>query len=202
MSFTQNFSKIFHESILNYHLQEALLAECHNPYHENTLDFLLYHKNWIDNIQWHLEDEIRRPDIMPEFALDLKRKIDKWNDVRTNIVEKIDDFLFEEFKEVILHNDSRLATESPAWAIDRLSILSLKIYHMDFEANRAEDTEEYRQNCGQKLAVLKLQEKDLCLAIDQLIAGLKSGDIQYKRYRQMKMYNDEKLNPVLRGFQK
>ena len=157
----------------------------------------MYRKNWIDTVQWHFEDLIREPNIDPVAALELKRKIDASNQDRTDTVEYIDSYFLQHFKNVSPLHDATINTESPAWAIDRLSILALKIYHMQEEANRASASEEHRAACAKKLAVLLAQKTDLSTAIDQLLADMGAGRKYMKEYKQMKMYNDESLNPVL-----
>ena len=168
-----------------------------NPFDAQTLDHLLYRKNWIDTVQWHFEDLIREPNIDPVAALELKRKIDASNQDRTDTVEYIDSYFLKQFKEVSTLPDATINTESPAWAIDRLSILALKIYHMQEEANRVSASEEHRAACSKKLAVLLEQKTDLSTAIDQLLTDMAAGRKYMKEYKQMKMYNDESLNPVL-----
>lgn len=189
--------RIFEQSIETYHVQDAVDQPFENPYESSTLDHLLYRKNWIDTVQWHYEDLIREPGIDPIAALELKRKIDASNQDRTDTVEYIDSYFLQQFKGVNAHPEATINTESPAWAIDRLSILALKIYHMQEEANRASASEEHRAACAKKLAVLLEQKADLSTAIDQLLADMAAGRKYMKEYKQMKMYNDESLNPVL-----
>ena len=160
---------------------------------------MLYRKNWIDTVQWHYEDIIRDPDIAANDALVLKRKIDASNQDRTDLVEYIDSYFLQKYQSVQILEGATINTESPAWAIDRLSILALKIYHMSEEAEREDASEEHLQKCRQKLGVLLEQKKDLSLAIDQLLEDIEAGRKYMKVYKQMKMYNDEELNPVLRG---
>ena len=157
----------------------------------------MYRKNWIDTIQWHYEDLIRDPGINPVEALELKRKIDASNQDRTDTVEYIDSYFLDQYRSVTPKANAIINTESPAWAYDRLSILSLKIYHMQDESQRNTATADHRQQCADKLSVLQTQRKDLSLAIDQLLDDLSTGRKTMKVYKQMKMYNDEKLNPVL-----
>lgn len=189
--------RIFEQSIETYHVLDAVDQPFENPYDSSTLDHLLYRKNWIDTVQWHYEDLIREPGIDPIAALELKRKIDASNQDRTDTVEYIDSYFLQQFKGVNTHPEATINTESPAWAIDRLSILALKIYHMQEEANRASASEEHRAACAKKLAVLLEQKTDLSTAIDQLLADMAAGRKYMKEYKQMKMYNDESLNPVL-----
>lgn len=191
--------KIFEESIRTYHIKDDVYQTFVNPYPEQDIDHLLYRKNWIDTVQWHYEDLIRDPEISPEAALDLKRKIDASNQDRTDLVEYIDSYFLKKYSEVEVSEDATINTESPAWAVDRLSILALKIYHMKEEAERTDATEEHLAKCSEKLAVLLEQKKDLSTAIDQLLADFEAGNKYMKVYKQMKMYNDEELNPVLRG---
>ena len=189
--------RIFEQSIETYHVLDAVDQPFENPYDSSTLDHLLYRKNWIDTVQWHYEDLIREPGIDPIAALELKRKIDASNQDRTDTVEYIDSYFLQQFKGVNTHPEATINTESPAWAIDRLSILALKIYHMQEEANRASASEEHRAACTKKLAILLEQKTDLSAAIDQLLADMAAGRKYMKEYKQMKMYNDESLNPVL-----
>ena len=164
-----------------------------------TIEYYLYLKNWIDTVQWHFEDIIRDPNIDPAAALVLKRRIDKSNQDRTDLVELIDSYFLDKYKDVKPLPDATINTESPAWAIDRLSILALKIYHMRQETERTDVSAEHHEQCARKLAVLLEQQKDLSTAIDQLIADIEAGRKYMKVYKQMKMYNDPELNPVLYG---
>lgn len=189
---------IFWESILKYHEIDRVDQPMVNPYPNDEVAHLLYRKNWIDTVQWHYEDLIRDPHIDPESALVLKRKIDASNQDRTDLVEYIDSYFLKKYQSVQVLEEATINTESPAWAIDRLSILALKIYHMEEEASRADATEDHRKACQAKLEVLKEQRKDLSAAIDQLLDDIASGRKYMKVYKQMKMYNDEELNPVLR----
>ncbi|WP_421802134.1 DUF4254 domain-containing protein [Flagellimonas sp.] len=191
--------KIFQESIDTYHIKDDVYQEFSNPYPKDKVEHLLYRKNWIDTVQWHYEDIIRDPEIDPVAALDLKRKIDASNQDRTDLVEYIDGYFLNKYQSVQLKADATINTESPAWAIDRLSILALKIYHMQEEVNRTDASLEHIQKCSDKLAILLEQKKDLSTAIDQLLADIEAGDKYMKVYKQMKMYNDDELNPVLRG---
>lgn len=188
---------IFEQSINDYHKFDSVDQPINNPYAKDQIEHLLYAKNWVDTVQWHYEDIIRNPDIDPVEALVLKRKIDASNQVRTDMVEYIDSYFLQKYKDVTVKGDAKINSESPAWALDRLSILALKIYHMQEEANRAEATPEHRAKCQEKLDVLLEQKKDLTTAIDDLITDIENGDKFMKVYKQMKMYNDEELNPVL-----
>ncbi len=190
---------IFKQAIEDYHKFDDVDYPCKNPYEEKTIEWYLYNKVWIDTVQWHLEDLIRDPNIDPVEALALKRRIDKSNQDRTDIVEMIDGYFYLLFQYATPKADATLNTESPAWAIDRLSILQLKIYHMNAEVNRAAVSEDHKAKCQAKLEVLKEQNGDLCTAIDQLLESYKNGDKVMKVYKQMKMYNDPTLNPVLYG---
>jgi hypothetical protein len=169
----------------------------HNPYQRESIEYQLYQKCWIDTVQWHYEDIIRDPHIDPVEALNLKRRIDHSNQDRTDLVEEIDSYFRQYYSNVTPLPDARLNTESPAWAIDRLSILALKIYHMEEQANRKDASEQHIQRCKAKLDVLLEQQKDLSTAIDQLLDDISQGRIYMKVYRQMKMYNDPTTNPVL-----
>lgn len=178
-------------------IEERIDKPITNPYPEGSLENTLYKKNLIDNIQWDLEDLIRDPEIDPEAALKLKRKIDASNQERTDMVEKLDDHFLEIYKEVTPKPNARLNTESIAWALDRLSILSLKLYHMGVQAQRTDASETHINKCQRKLSVLQVQKKDLIQAIGELMEDIQNGDRIIKVYRQMKMYNDPSLNPVL-----
>ena len=190
-------NSIFQQSIADYHLQDDVDTAIRNPFPKEGLDHLLYLKNWIDTVQWHLEDLIRDPAIDPVNALKLKRRIDASNQERTDVVEYIDSWYLQQYREVTPRPDATINTESPAWAIDRLSILALKIFHMQLEAERPEASAEHRAACRKKLEVLLEQRRDLSSAIDQLLEDIAAGRKYMKVYRQMKMYNDESLNPVL-----
>ncbi|SNR24674.1 Protein of unknown function [Maribacter sedimenticola] len=190
---------IFNESIDNYHLKDDVYQDFTNPYPADSIEHLLYRKNWIDTVQWHYEDIIRNPEIDPKDALVLKRKIDASNQDRTDLVEYIDSYFLNKYQSVQVKSEATINTESPAWAIDRLSILALKIYHMKEEASRIDASEEHKAKCQSKLDILLEQKKDLSQAIDQLILDIENGNKYMKVYKQMKMYNDEELNPILRG---
>ena len=189
--------QIFEQSIAQYHVLDTVNQPFENPFDAKTLDHLLYRKNWIDTVQWHYEDLIREPSIDPVAALELKRKIDASNQDRTDMVEYIDSYFLQEFSAVNPLHDATINTESPAWAMDRLSILALKIYHMQEESNRISASDNHRAACAKKLAVLLEQKTDLSTAIDQLLDDMAAGKKYMKVYKQMKMYNDEALNPVL-----
>ena len=199
MSFSEKSCLVFEQATKAYHITDHIDATVHNPYEVKSIEFYLYLKNWIDAVQWHFEDIIRDPQIDPVEALALKRRIDKSNQDRTDLVELIDSYFLDKYKEVKPLSDATINTESPAWAIDRLSILALKIYHMQQEVERTDTDEAHHKQCEAKLAVLLEQQKDLSLAIDQLIADIEAGRKYMKVYKQMKMYNDPALNPVLYG---
>ncbi|GDX42157.1 hypothetical protein LBMAG22_06860 [Bacteroidota bacterium] len=188
---------IFRKVIDDYHLIDQVDAPLVNPFPAESIESLLYHKCWVDTVQWHLEDLVRDPAIDPVIGLTLKRKIDTSNQLRTDLVEQIDDYLFNLFSANQTAGTVRINTESPAWAIDRLSILALKIYHMEREVNRKDASQAHQQRCEAKLSVLLEQRIDLSLSIDQLLEAIRSGLVRMKVYRQMKMYNDASLNPVL-----
>ena len=189
--------EVFRESILDYHVFDDISKQSNNPYSKDQLEFLLYQKNWIDTVQWHLEDIIRDPNIEPIEALKIKRTIDSSNQKRTDLVEFIDGYFLEKNKQVKVKKSATFNSESPAWAIDRLSILALKIFHMRQETERAHVSQNHIINCNKKLEVLNQQNNDLCIAIDELIYDIEKGNKYMKTYKQMKMYNDEDLNPVL-----
>jgi len=188
---------IFEQSIKDYHIVNDVYQPVLNPYEKGSVEHLLYAKNWVDTVQWHYEDIVRDPNIDPVAALDLKRKIDASNQVRTDMVEYIDGYFLQKYSHVQVKPNARINTESPAWAIDRLSILALKIYHMNEEATREEATAEHRAKCQEKLNVLLDQKNDMFISISQLVEDIEKGDKFMKVYKQMKMYNDEDLNPVL-----
>jgi hypothetical protein len=200
MNYT-NFSeiavKIFNESILKYHILDQVDQSFQSSYPKDSLSNLLFKKNWIDTVQWHYEDLIRDPGINPKEGMLLKRKIDKSNQERTDLVEFIDDFFLTEFMNVKLKKNTTHNSESPAWAIDRLSILSLKIFHMQEQILREDTSIIHKNNCSAKLNILNLQKNDLSESIDELINDLQNGKKHMKVYKQMKMYNDDSLNPIL-----
>lgn len=196
-TFTQKANEIFVKSINDYHVKDDIETPICNPYEEGTIENRLYLKNWIDTVQWHFEDIIRDPNIDPAEALVLKRRIDKSNQDRTDLVEQIDTYFREKYAGVKVLEDAQINTESPAWAVDRLSILALKIYHMKEQVDRKDASAEHIQKCQAKLNVLLEQQLDLSTAIDQLLADIEAGKKYMKVYRQMKMYNDADTNPVL-----
>ena len=199
MSFVDNCNKIFDEAIALYHVTDDVDATMHNPYADGTIEHDLFVKNWIDTVQWHLEDLIRDPEIDPVEALALKRRIDKSNQDRTDLVEDIDSYFRTKYAGVKPLPDAKINTESPAWAIDRLSILALKIYHMREQVERTDATPQHVATCKAKLDVLLEQRKDLSLSIEQLLDDIAAGRKYMKVYRQMKMYNDPSTNPVFYG---
>lgn len=197
MTFSELCNNIFNQAIRDYHIKDNIETPINNPYEREEIENRLYLKCWIDTVQWHFEDIIRDPHIDPVEALSLKRRIDRSNQDRTDLVEQIDSYFRQKYSDVQILPDARLNTESPAWAVDRLSILALKIYHMREQAERTDATAEHREKCGAKLQVLLEQQRDLSLAIDQLLDDIQAGRKYMKVYRQMKMYNDPSTNPVL-----
>lgn len=197
MNFTETAWKVFNKSIEDYHVSDDVNTLINNPFEKDTLERILYAKNWIDTVQWHLEDIIRDENIDPAEALQLKRAIDASNQKRTDLVEFIDSWFLKKYESVTPKPDAKINTETIAWAVDRLSILALKVYHMSLEANRDSASEEHRANCQAKLDVLLAQHEDLSTSINQLLTDIENGDVKMKVYKQMKMYNDESLNPVL-----
>jgi hypothetical protein len=197
MTFSTLSISVFKEATRIYHLADNVDAPFSNLFAPNTIESDLFLKNWIDAVQWHLEDIIRNPQINPVDALALKRRIDASNQERTDLVERIDTYFWSKYQDVETLPDAVINTESPAWAIDRLSILILKIWHMQAEADRLEAAPEHRLQCQRKLDVLNEQLADLSMAIDQLLSDIESGRRYMKVYKQMKMYNDPALNPVL-----
>ena len=198
-SIAQECYDIFAESTSLYHETDNVDTPCPNPFPEESIEQTLFSKNWVDAVQWHLEDIIRDPEIDPVAALALKRRIDKSNQDRTDMVEELDTYFREKYKEVVPAADATINTESPAWALDRLSILALKIYHMQVEVERTDAEPAHIAKCQAKLDVLLEQRVDLTTAIDQLLEDIAAGRKYMKVYRQMKMYNDPETNPVLYG---
>jgi len=197
MSFTEQANKIFLQAIRDYHLTDNVDTGINNPFDLGSIEYSLYLKCWIDTVQWHLEDIIRDPHIDPADALGLKRRIDRSNQDRTDLVEEIDSYFRHQYSMVKPLPDARLNTESPAWAVDRLSILALKIWHMQEQTSRKDADAEHIARCQAKLDVLKEQQADLSTAIDQLLEDIEAGRKYMKVYRQMKMYNDPSTNPIL-----
>lgn len=198
--FTDKANKIFQEVIEKYHVINTVDQPFENAYSKSDLiEHLLYRKCWIDTVQWHYEDIIRDPQIDPVAALTLKRQIDASNQDRTDMVEYIDSYFLEKYKDVTVRDNATINTESPAWGIDRLSILALKVYHMNEEATRTDASDVHRTACKTKLDILLEQRVDLSTAIDTLLKDIENGDKYMKVYKQMKMYNDDELNPVLRS---
>ena len=197
MSFVELCNQVFNQAIRDYHVTDNIDTPINNPYERDSIENRLYLKCWIDTVQWHFEDIIRDPHIDPIEALALKRRIDRSNQDRTDLVEQIDSYFRQKDSDVNVLPDARINTESPAWAIDRLSILALKIYHMKEQAERTDASDEHRQKCQTKLNVLLEQQVDLGTAIDQLLEDIAAGRKYMKVYRQMKMYNDPSTNPVL-----
>lgn len=197
MKFAEKCNQIFDEATNAYHVTDHVDAKEPNMYAANTIEHTLHAKNWIDAVQWHLEDIIRDPHIDPVAALALKRRIDRSNQDRTDMVEEIDTYFRNKYKDVVPAPDASINTESPAWALDRLSILALKIYHMRAEVERPDATADHKARCQGKLDILLEQRRDLTEAIDTLLEDIAAGRKYMKVYRQMKMYNDPETNPVL-----
>jgi len=197
LTFTQTANRVFNQAIDDYHVKDSIDTPINNPYDRESIENRLYLKCWIDTVQWHFEDIIRDPHINPVDALQLKRRIDQSNQDRTDLVEQIDSYFRTKYSQVQVLPDARINTESPAWAVDRLSILALKIYHMREQVNRTDASPEHIEKCQQKLNVLLEQQVDLSTAIDQLLEDIEAGRKYMKVYRQMKMYNDPATNPVL-----
>ena len=197
MTFAETCFKIFWATTKAYHTTDHVDAEPQNPYSPRTIEHDLFVKNWIDAVQWHLEDIIRDPEIDPVEALALKRRIDRSNQDRTDLVERIDSYFLDLYKDVRPISTATINTESPAWAIDRLSILALKIYHMQEQVSRTDASAEHIAKCQAKLNVLLEQRADLTLALQQLLDDIAKGRKYMKVYRQMKLYNDPATNPVL-----
>ncbi len=197
MRFAEKSFGIFNQATEDYHKFDNVDAKIENPYTEGTIEHVLYAKNMVDAVQWHLEDIIRDPAIDPAAALELKRRIDRSNQVRTDMVEELDTYFLNKYAGITPAADATINTESPAWALDRLSILALKIYHMLREVERTDASETHIAKCSAKLNVLTEQRADLTQAIDTLLDDIEAGRKYMKVYRQMKMYNDADTNPVL-----
>lgn len=197
MTFTEQANKVFNMAINDYHVKDNVDTEIQNPFDRDSIENRLYLKCWIDTVQWHLEDIIRDPHIDPIEALQLKRRIDRSNQDRTDLVEQIDSYFRTVYNDVNVLPTATINTESPAWAVDRLSILALKIYHMKEQVERADASAEHKDKCQKKLDVLLEQQVDLSTAIDQLLEDIQAGRKYMKVYRQMKMYNDPSTNPIL-----
>lgn len=190
-------NEVFDRSVADYHKTDNVDTPCSNPWASDSIEGILYAKNWVDAVQWHLEDIIRDPEIDPKEALELKRRIDRSNQVRTDMVEDIDAWLRDYFKGVTPAENATINTESPAWALDRLSILALKIWHMREQAERTDASDDHRARSQAKLDVLLEQRRDLTGAIDTLLEDISEGRKYMKVYLQMKLYNDPSTNPVL-----
>lgn len=197
MSFTEHCNEIFNQAIRDYHVTDNVDTPINNPYDRESIENRLYLKCWIDTVQWHFEDLIRDPHISSEDGMSLKHRIDRSNQDRTDLVEQIDSYFRQLYSDITPLPDATINTESPAWAVDRLSILALKIYHMKEQTERKDASEEHIEKCKSKLNILCEQQKDLSLAIDQLLDDIQHGRKYMKVYRQMKMYNDPSTNPIL-----
>ena len=198
MSVSSVCNKVFKIAIDDYHISNSVDGKNNNPFNDSSsLEKIIYNKCWIDTVQWHLEDIIRKPNIEPSEALKIKRRIDSSNQDRTDMVEELDDYFFKKYSSENPKQEAILNTETPAWAIDRLSILSLKIYHMKEEAERDTASTDHRKKCSFKLSILMEQKSNLSMAIDQLFENISNGKVRIATYKQMKMYNDESLNPEL-----
>ena len=197
MSFTKHCNEIFNQAIRDYHITDNVDTPINNPYDRDSIENRLYLKCWIDTVQWHFEDLIRDPHINPDEGMRLKHRIDRSNQDRTDLVEQIDSYFRQLYSDVTPLPDATINTESPAWAVDRLSILALKIYHMKEQTERKDASAEHIKKCKSKLNILLEQQKDLSLAIDQLLDDIEHGRKYMKVYRQMKMYNDPATNPIL-----
>ena len=198
MSVSSVCNKVFKIAIDDYHISNSVDGKKTNPFIDSSsLEKIIYNKCWIDTVQWHLEDIIRKPNIEPSEALKIKRRIDSSNQDRTDMVEELDDYFFKKYSSKNFKQEAILNTETPAWAIDRLSILSLKIFHMKEEAERDTASIDHRKKCSFKLSILMEQKSNLSMAIDQLFDNISNGKVRIATYKQMKMYNDESLNPEL-----
>jgi hypothetical protein len=193
----ENCIDIFEKAINNYHIADDVYQSFNNPFESGTIENTMYLKSWIDTVQWHYEDIIRDPNIQPDDGMVMKRKIDKSNQHRTDVVEQLDDYYISLFKDVGANSDAKLNTESPGWVVDRISILCLKIYHMQEQVDRTDADNKHKQQCLNKLNILLEQKEDISKSFNDLLDQVQKGEKQIKVYRQMKMYNDDTLNPVL-----
>ncbi len=197
MIYSKELSEIFNFCIRDYHALDTVKQVINNPYKNSEIKNLMYLKCWVDTVQWHYEDLIRDPAIIPVEGMKLKRLIDASNQHRTDIVEQIDDWYLEQFRSVQYKTAARLNSESPAWVVDRISILTLKIFHMKEQVDRPETDDEHKLRTEKNFGILMEQQKDLSISYDQLVKDIADGDRVMKVYRQMKMYNDSSTNPVL-----
>ena len=188
---------IFEKAINNYHIADDVYQSFNNPFESGTIENIMYQKSWIDTVQWHYEDIIRDPNIQSDEGMVMKRKIDKSNQHRTDVVEQLDDYYISLFKDVEPKSDAKLNTESPGWVVDRISILCLKIYHMQEQVDRTDTDKKHKQQCLNKLNILLDQKEDISKSFNDLLNEVQKGEKKIKVYRQMKMYNDDTLNPVL-----
>jgi len=189
--------EIFEKAINSYHIADDVYQPFTNLFEEGTIENVMYLKSWIDTVQWHYEDIIRDPNIQPEAGMDMKRKIDKSNQHRTDVVEQLDDYYIDLFKDLNPEPNAKLNTESPGWVVDRISILCLKIYHMQEQVDRIDTDEKHKRQCLSKLTTLLEQKEDISKSFNDLLSEIEKGEKKIKVYRQMKMYNDDTLNPVL-----
>ena len=193
----ENCIKIFEKAITDYHVKDNVYQSFTNRFEEGTIECTMYQKIWIDTVQLHYEDIIRDPHIEPAAGMDMKRKIDKSNQNRTDVVEQLDDYYISLFNDVSIQSNAKLNTESPGWVVDRISILCLKIYHMQEQVDRTDADSKHKQQCLNKLNILLEQKEDLSASFNDLLDEIQKGEKQIKVYRQMKMYNDDTLNPIL-----
>ena len=171
------------------------------PDYVEASDFpnLVSMQHYVNFELWHQEDMARDPDATDSKIAAVKRAIDVLNQRRNDMIEQMDQYLLDELqkKKINYTSETEMNSETPGSIIDRLSINALKIYHMDEEIQRLDVTDEHRKKCSGKLSVLQDQRNDLKKSLETLLADLSSGKKRLKVYQQMKMYNDENLNPVL-----
>ena len=183
--------------------QLSLVEEWHKseclPENSDSFYQLIYEQHLTNFKLWHEEDKARDPDASDNLIATVKRSIDRLNQKRNDEIEKIDEGLLKKLEQgsVKILEDATLNSETPGSMIDRLSINALKIYHMDEETRREEALKEHRVNCNKKLMILREQRLDLGRCLLEFLEDLISGRKTLKVYRQMKMYNDSSLNPVL-----
>ena len=189
-------NNLFNKCIVRYHVLDTV-DQSLEPIEGSEIEQLLYQKCWIDSVQWHYEDLIRDPEIDPTEGMALKRLIDASNQRRTDMVEQIDDWFLAQFGAANADENATVNTESPAWVVDRLSILALKIYHMREQVERDNVNVVHVEQAKVKLVVLNEQQVDLSTSFNELLADISDGKRVMKVYRQMKLYNDPATNPIL-----
>ncbi len=183
-------------------LQTQTVADWHSGPIENTATGFLATvctQHSFNYQLWHEEDIARSPDASDQEIARVKRSIDRFNQQRNDWIEKIDDQIAQMItdRKVQPHDDAELNTETPGSAIDRLSIMALRLYHLDEQLHRGDASEAHRQSVQQKINVCQLQRSELAKSLQQLVHAIAAGTKRHLTYRQFKMYNDPTLNPYL-----